>query len=119
MSPDGTQIAFTARYGAPHVYGSILYVARLGGLDADVRRLSPDPCPGGCSTDGPDRIVGTKHGDLIVAGAGGDVIHAGDGQNVVYPGHGHDSVDAGTPSFPNTFVRECVRTGDGPLMRRS
>jgi Ca2+-binding RTX toxin-like protein len=115
VSPDGTQIAFAAEYGAPHVYGSSLYVARLDGLDRDVRRVSPDACSGGCSTDGPDHIVGTKVGDLIIAGAGDDVIHAGDGQNVVYGQWGNDTILTG--SYVDTVYggggNDVIRTGAG------
>ena len=115
VSPDGAQIAFTADYSAPYVHGSTLYVASLDGVDKDVRRVSPDACTGGCSTDGPDHLVGTKEGDLIIAGAGGDVIHAGDGQNVVYGQWGNDTILAG--SYVDTVYggggNDVIRTGAG------
>jgi len=115
VSPDGTQIAFAAEYHAPYVEGSTLYVASLDGLDRDLRRLSPDACSGGCGTDGPDRIVGTKQGDLIIAGAGDDVIHAGDGQNVVYGQWGNDTILTG--SYVDTVYggggNDVIRTGAG------
>jgi len=115
VSADGTQVAFTAAYRAPYVYGSTLYVASLAGLDRDVRRVSPDPCSGGCGTDGPDRIVGGKVGDLIIAGAGDDVIHAGDGQNVVYGQWGNDTILTG--SYVDTVYggggNDIIRTGAG------
>ena len=115
VSPDGTQIAFTADYSAPYVHGSTLYVASLLGLDKDVRRVSPDACAGGCSTDGPDRIVGTKAGDLVIAGAGDDVIHAGDGQNVAYGQWGNDTILSG--SYVDTVYggggNDVIRTGAG------
>ena len=117
VSPDGTQLAFTASFRAPHVYGSALYVVSLGGLDEDVRRISPDlctvhDCP---DTDGPDRLVGTKAGDLIVAGAGDDVIDAGDGQNVVYGQWGNDTILTG--SYVDTVYggsgNDVIRAGAG------
>jgi len=117
VSPDGTQIAFTASFGSPFEYGSALYVASLGGLDQDVRRLSPDICGvRGCpDTSGPDRLVGTKYGDLIIGGAGDDLIHAGDGQNVVYGQWGNDMILTG--SYVDTVYGggggDLIRTGAG------
>lgn len=70
---------------------------------------------GGPTRTAPTDFVGTKQGDLILAGAGDDVVHAGDG----FSGPGRDVAAAGKGSFPNTFVRECVRTGDGPLTPQS
>ena len=113
VSPDGTELAFTASFRAPHEYGSTLYAARLVGSDVGVRRLSPDLC--GCGTDGPDRIVGTKAGDLLIGGAGDDVIHAGSGQNVVYGQWGNDAILAG--SYVDTVYggggNDVIRTGAG------
>jgi hypothetical protein len=58
VSPDRTQLAFTAGYGTFDEYGSTLYVADLRGLDRDVRRVSPDICSvrGWPDTDGADRL---------------------------------------------------------------
>jgi sugar lactone lactonase YvrE len=117
VSPDGTQLAFTASFSAPHVYGSALYVAVLGGLDQDVRRISPDICSvRGCpDTDGPDSLVGTKAGDLIIGGAGNDGVRAGDGQNVVYGQWGDDTILTG--SYVDTVYggggNDVIRTGAG------
>jgi Ca2+-binding RTX toxin-like protein len=113
VSPDGTQLAFTALFGSAWGHGSTLYVARLDGLDSDVRRLSPDLC--GCGTDGPDRIIGSKVGDLLIGGAGDDVIHAGDGQNYVYGQWGNDTILTG--SYYDTVWggggNDVIRTGAG------
>jgi len=113
VSPDGTQIAFTAFYHGLYEYGSTLYVASLDGLDKDVRRLSP--CLGECGTDGADRLVGTREGDLIVGGAGDDVVHAGGGQNIVYGEWGDDTILAG--SYVDTVYggsgNDVIRTGAG------
>jgi Ca2+-binding RTX toxin-like protein len=117
VSPDGTQLAFTAEYSTFDEYGSTLYVADLGGLDEDVRRMSPDICSvRGCpDTDGADRLLGSKQGDLIVAGAGDDIVHAGDGQNVVYGQWGNDTIltGAGVDTVYGGGGNDVIRTGAG------
>jgi Ca2+-binding RTX toxin-like protein len=126
VSPDGSQIVFAAWSGWGNQRGAALYVASTSGADASIRRLTPDVCTvvqfahtagSLCldGTDGPDRLAGTKRGDLVIAGAGDDVVHAGDGQNVVYGQWGDDTILSG--SYVDTAYggggNDVIRTGAG------
>lgn len=121
VSPDGSQLVFASWSGWVYQSGPALYVADTGGVDANIRRISPDVCTLAPSsrcvdgTDGPDRLVGTKRGDIVIGGAGDDVVHAGDGQNVVYGQWGNDTILTG--SYVDTVYggggNDVIRTGAG------
>jgi len=126
VSPDGSQVVFASWSGWVYQRGSVLYVADTDGVDVNVRRITPDVCTvsrfalttgGRCldGSDGPDRLAGTKHGDIVVAGPGDDIVRAGDGQNVVYGQWGNDSILTG--SYVDTVYggggNDVIRTGAG------
>lgn len=126
VSPDGTQIAFTAEVGSYYDTGPAVYVARTSGVDADVRRVSPDVCSvkstlfilrGRCidGTNGADRLIGSAFGDVVVAGPGNDVIRAGGGNNVIQAQWGDDSIASGAKA-DYVFAgggNDVVRSGGG------
>jgi Ca2+-binding RTX toxin-like protein len=127
VSPDGTQIAFTAKVGSYYDVGPAVYVARTSGSDVDVRRVSPDVCTfksslftlrGRCmeGTNGADRLIGSAFGDVVVAGPGNDVIRAGGGDNEIQAQWGNDSIASGAKA---DYVsagdgNDVVRSGGGP-----
>lgn len=126
LSPDGSTVVFAEWVGWVYSDGSTLYSVPVDG-SSQPHRLTPDSCTLGSSTrsalqgrcfdgtDGADRIVGLKGGDLIIAGSGSDEIRAGDGQNVVQAQWGDDDIRSG--SGPDLIAagpgNDVVRSGAG------
>jgi len=122
LSPDGRTAVFAAWVGQHNADSIALYAVPVDG-SSDPRRLTPTSCTGasggplqgGCfdGTDGPDRVVGTKYGDLIIAGSGDDTIRAGDGQNRVESQWGNDDIrtGAGVDLIMAGAGNDAIRTG--------
>ncbi|MFL5926759.1 MAG: calcium-binding protein [Gaiellaceae bacterium] len=107
LSPDGKTVVFAEWVGWAYSDGSTLYAVAADG-SSEPRRLTPTSCTlttsthsalsGRCldGTDGADRLVGLKGGDVIIAGSGADTIRAGDGTNIIQAQWGDDDVRSGS-----------------------
>src|SRR5581483_9415594 len=85
VSPNGEWVIYAQWVGWVYGDSSVLYLATTDGSAAPIR-LTPTYCgfsssgPGALrghcfqGSDGADRIVGTKYGDLIISGSGDDKI---------------------------------------------
>jgi hypothetical protein len=106
LAPDGRTAVFAEWVGQHNADSVALYAVPTDG-SSEPRRLTPTSCTlskgvgplgGICfdGTDGPDRIVGNKYGDLVIAGSGDDTIRAGDGMNWIESQWGNDDIRTGS-----------------------
>jgi hypothetical protein len=138
LSPDGSTAVFAEWVGQHNAASVVLYAVATDGSSAP-RRLTPTSCAeplwrgapigGGTGrslggplggicfegTDGPDKVVGSKRGDLVISGSGDDTIRAGDGQNVIQSQWGNDDIETGS-GVDTVWAgdgNDLVRTGGG------